>query len=166
MNRSIIVTLVIFLWAVGSYFISDIAHEGMKFRVNDLAEIKGAGAIMRNAKGEYYHVLNPSSNAPDGRKIFPQLAPPLYDYKCLDCSMVSNVQLSRMREFCIAGIPAQMPSLVFENPCKSSIPLGKSANTMWAIFFTVPLIIYFFIRSSQNARKTYNDTVEHARKNS
>lgn len=164
MNRSVVVALAILLWIPGAYLLSSQAHKGMKFRVNDLNEIKGAGAIMRNAAGDYYHVLNPSSNAPDGRKIFPKLAPPLYNYKCLDCSLVSNVQLSRMREFCVAGIPNQMPNLIFENPCKSSIPLGKSEKTMWGIFFIVPLIIYFFIRSSRNARETYNKTVEHARK--
>lgn len=165
MNRSFLLGFIILLWIPASFVLANLAHQGMKFRVNDLSEIKGGGAIMRNAAGEYYHVVNPSSNAPDGRKIFPRLAPPLYDYKCLDCSVVSNVQLSRMREFCVAGIPNQMPNLIFENPCKSSIPLGKSEKTIWAVFFIVPLVVYFFIRSSKTARSTYNKTVESSRKN-
>lgn len=163
MNRTLVTWLVILAWIPMSYVIAGHVYKGMKFRVNDLSEISGAGAIMRDAEGNYYHVINPSSDTPDGRKIFPELSPPIYDYLCLDCSMVSNVQLSRTREFCVAGIPNQLPKLIFENPCKSSIPMGKSHNTIWALFFIVPIVIYFFMRSSKRARTAYNKTIEKSR---
>lgn len=56
-HRQIFWTLVV-LWGIVAYFAGDWLADNMRFRVNDLNAISGAGQISRDAEGIYYHVNN------------------------------------------------------------------------------------------------------------
>ena len=94
-------------WAAISWQLTDVPARAMRSRINDLSEIPGAGLIMRDPTGVFYHV----NNAGRARAIFPELAPPVYDEVCLDCTLVTGEQLSQTNEFCIAGSQKSLPPL-------------------------------------------------------
>ena len=148
---------IIALWIPASFIIASYTHYGMKFRINDLSAIEGGGTVYRDSEGNYYHARDSDSPAPLARMIYPRLASG-YDHRCLTCARVSNEQLGRMREFCVAGIANKLPELIFENPCRSSIPLGQARKTISGIIFILPFVVFFIIKSSRNARTAYNQT--------
>lgn len=130
-------------WAAISWQLTDVPARAMRSRINDLSVIPGAGLIMRDPTGVFYHV----NNAGRARAIFPELAPPVYDEVCLDCTLVTGEQLSQTNDFCIAGTQKSLPRLEFELPCHTWAPLGEGHKVMAFGMFIVPLLVFWAVRA-------------------
>lgn len=130
------------IWAVVSYVIGERLAEDMRFRVNDFSVIPGAGLVMRDAAGVFYHV-NTEGRA---RAIFPDLAPPVYQQECLDCTLVTGEQLSQTNDFCASGRRSELPELRFEIPCQTWAPIGEGHKVMAFVVFVLPLVLLAGLR--------------------
>lgn len=140
-HRQIFWTLVV-LWGIVAYFAGDWLADNMRFRVNDLNAISGAGQISRDAEGIYYHV----NNANKARAIYPDLAPPTYAYDCLDCRRVTSEQITQITQFCATAQNDSLPELTFEVPCRTWAPQHDLAKFMSFAVFLVPLLLWPIIR--------------------
>lgn len=148
-KRRIFWTLVL-LWGIASYFIGPWLAQDMRFRVNDLSVIPGAGYIARDPEGIYYHV-NPAGKA---RAIFPTLEAPIYRYECLDCTLVTGEQMSQINVFCASAERATLPELQFEIPCRTWAPQFDLPNFLTFAVFLVPLIGWPILRFLIWGRRT------------
>lgn len=137
----------VLIWAFASAVLGDKMAETMKFRVNDLSVIPGAGMVMRDVEGTFYHVTS------DGRAraIFPQLADDYSAAACLDCVLVTGEQLSQTNEFCAAGVRSQLPKLGFELPCRSWAVLGDGPKVVSVTLFLIPLLLLPILRALARA---------------
>jgi hypothetical protein len=133
----------VMLWGVVAFFISGQIADDMKFRINDLSVIYGAGQVMRDNEGSYYHV-NADGKA---RRIFPALEGPVYQNLCLDCTLVTGEQLAQIRDFCAAGVRSQLPHIDFEVPCKSWAVMGDGTQVVAVTLFLVPILLWPLLRA-------------------
>lgn len=136
-RKRLAVWLALGAWAVAAYLIGGWAAQDMRFRVNDLGAIPGAGTIMRDADGVFYHV-NTQRKA---RAIYPSLDPPGYTDECLDCSIVTGEQLAQTQDFCVSSTPAELPELRFEVPCQTWGPIDEAQKIAGFVVFITPLLI-------------------------
>jgi len=136
------------VWAVISWNVAGPISENMQSRINDLSVIPGAGLVMRDPSGVFYHV-NAAGRA---RAIFPDLAPPVYREVCLDCTLVTGEQLSQTNDFCISGSRKTLPNLQFEIPCRTWAPLGEGHKVLAFGFFFVPLLGFWILRAMLQSR--------------
>jgi len=132
----------VLVWAVISFTLADRMADGMKFRINDLSVIPGAGMIMRDTEGGFFHV-NQDGKA---RMIFPELGAGYRD-QCLDCTLVTGEQMSQTNEFCAAGVRTQLPKLDFELPCQSWAVIGDGPKVVAVTLFLVPLLLWPLLRA-------------------
>ena len=136
--------LLVLIWAAVSLVVGDRLAEGMKFRVNDLSVIPGAGMVMRDSEGVFYHV-----NA-DGRSraVYPaESRTAEYKELCLDCVLVTGEQMSQTNNFCAAGIKNQMPKLDFELPCASWAVIGDGPKVVAVTLFLIPVLLVPLLRA-------------------
>ncbi|MDB5970583.1 MAG: hypothetical protein JWQ90_3033 [Hydrocarboniphaga sp.] len=131
------------IWAAISWQVSGPLSDSMRSRINDLSVIPGGGLVMRDPTGVFYHV----NNAGRARAIFPELAPPVYQEVCLDCTLVTGEQLSQTNDFCISGTRKTLPALQFEIPCRTWAPLGEGHNVLAFGIFVVPLLGFWILRA-------------------
>lgn len=143
LNARRIYWAMVIIWGLIALVISDRLADNMKFRINDLSTIYGAGQVMRDNEGNFYHV-NPAGKA---RKVFPTLEAPVYKDLCLDCTLVTGEQLSQVREFCAAGIRTQLPRIDFELPCKSWAVMGDGTKVVGVTLFLVPILLWPLMRA-------------------
>lgn len=135
--------LCLLIWGFASVVLGDRLSETMKFRINDLSRIPGAGMVMRDTEGVFYHV-NSDGRA---RAIYPELAPPEYKDSCLDCVLVTGEQLSQTNDFCAAGVSGQLPKLDFELPCRSWAVLGDGPKVVSVTLFLIPVLLWPMLRA-------------------
>ena len=154
-GRQIFWTLVA-LWGIVSYFAGDWLAADAKFRVNNLSAIPGAGYIARDAEGIYYHI----NNARRARAIYPELGPPVYDYQCLDCTVVTGEQLTQINQFCATGRRETMPQLDFEIPCSTWAPQHDLPKFLSFAVFLVPLMLWPIVRFLFSGKKLIVDPKE------
>ncbi|MAY26535.1 MAG: hypothetical protein Q8L99_03220 [Polycyclovorans sp.] len=140
-GRQIFWTLVA-LWGIVAYFAGDWLAQDMRFRVNDLAAISGAGYIARDAEGIYYHINNRSK----ARAIYPELREPVYDYDCFDCKRVNSDQLTQINQFCATAQKDTLPQLDFEVPCSTWAPQHDLTKFLSFAIFLVPLMLWPIVR--------------------
>jgi len=135
--------LCVLIWGFASLVLGDRMAENMKFRVNDLSVIPGAGMVMRDVEGTFYHV------AGDGRAraIYPTLAPDYSAAACLDCVLVTGEQLSQTNDFCAAGVRSLLPRLDFELPCRSWAVLSDGPKVVSVTLFLVPILLWPILRA-------------------
>lgn len=138
-------------WAVASWLIGDAAAQHMKWRINDLAAIPGAGMVVRNPDGVFYHiasddkataVFRPSGDAQaatDSDSVT-SLA------SCGECTLLSGDQLAQINNFCAAGVTTELPKIVFEVPCKSWAPINEGPKVMATVIFLVPVLMLPLLR--------------------
>jgi hypothetical protein len=142
LNSRRIYWAMVIVWGLVSLVISDRLADDMKFRINDLSTIYGAGQVMRDNEGTFYHV-NSTGKA---RRIFPVLEGPVYKELCLDCTLVTGEQLAQVREFCAAGVRTQLPAIDFELPCKSWAVMGDGTKVVGVTLFLVPILLWPLMR--------------------
>lgn len=130
-------------WAFASWVLAAPVSQNVRERINDLSVVPGAGIVMRDAEGVFYHV-NPEGKA---RAIYPELAPPLYAEACYDCTLVTGEQLSQTNDFCITGEPRTLPQLDFEIPCHTWAPQGTGRRVIAFGLFAVPLFAFWVLRA-------------------
>jgi hypothetical protein len=147
LTSSRIYWLCVLVWAFASVVLGERLSADMKFRVNDLSQIPGAGMVMRDTEGVLYHV-NSDGRA---REIFPELAPPEYKDSCLDCVLVTGEQLSQTNEFCAAGVRRDLPRLDFELPCRSWAVLGDGPKVVSVTLFLIPVLLWPILRATGRA---------------
>jgi hypothetical protein len=135
--------IVLAVWAAVSWHVAGPLADNMRSRINDLSVIPGAGIVMRDPTGIFYHV----NNSGRARAIFPELAPPVYQEICLDCTLVTGEQLSQTNDFCISGTQKNLPNLQFEIPCRTWAPLGEGQNVLSFCIFIVPLLGFWILRA-------------------
>lgn len=134
---------IVVIWAVAAWFIGQALAERMRFRINDLSVIPGAGYIMRDQDGTFYHVNTEFKS----RAIFPNLEPPVYQTDCVDCALVTGEQMSTTNEFCASARLDELPNLDFELPCKTWAPMGDGQRVIAFVVFIVPLVLYPILRA-------------------
>lgn len=132
----------VLLWGLVSIAIADRLADHMKFRINDLSVIPGAGMIMRDPEGTFFHV----NSAGKSRAIFPELA---RDYRqpCLDCVLVTGEQMAQTNNFCAAGVRTTLPKIDFELPCQSWAVMGDGTKVVAITLFLVPLLLWPMLRA-------------------
>lgn len=144
-SRRIYWSLVL-VWGVAAILIADRLSEQMKFRVNDLSVIPGAGMVMRDPEGVFFHV----NSAGKARSVYPELGKD-YKQQCLDCTLVTGEQLSQTNTFCAAGVRSKLPNLIFELPCKSWAVMGDGTKVVAVTLFLVPLVLWPTLRALMRA---------------
>ncbi len=137
---------IVLVWAAVCYQLGLLASDHMRFRVNDLSVIPGAGTIMRDADGVYYHVKNNGM----AREIYPDLASADYNKPCYECALVTGEQMSQTNAFCASSTKSELPALDFELPCETWAPLGELHKAVGFAIFIIPLILFGLIRSLRN----------------
>lgn len=142
-RRRMVLWTLLGVWGIVAYVLGGRLSVDMRFRVNDLSTIPGAGLVQRDADGVFYHVR------PDGkaRAIFPSLETPGYTQECLDCTLVTGEQMSQTNDFCISGKRSELPKLAFEIPCHTWGPIGEGQKVMGFVLFIVPIAMLLLIRS-------------------
>lgn len=132
----------VLVWGIASILIADRLADQMKFRINDLSVIPGAGMVMRDTDGSFFHV-NSSGRS---RMIFPELQT---DYRelCLECTLVTGEELSKTNQFCAAGVRTQLPRIDFELPCSSWAVIGDGPKVVAITLFLVPLLLWPMLRA-------------------
>lgn len=154
-GRQIFWTLVV-LWGIVAYFAGDWLAEDMRFRVNDLGVISGAGYIARDAEGVYFHINNRSK----ARAIYPELGPAVYDYDCFDCKRVNSDQLTQITQFCATAQHDTLPKLDFEVPCSTWAPQHDLTKFLSFAVFLVPLMLWPIVRFLLSPKKLIVDPKE------
>lgn len=135
--------LCVLIWGFASAVLGDRLAETMKFRINDLSVIPGAGMVMRDVEGVFYHVTG------DGRAraVYPELASSYSSSACLDCVLVTGEQLSQTNDFCAAGVRSTLPRLEFELPCRSWAVLSDGPKVVSVTLFLVPILLLPMLRA-------------------
>jgi hypothetical protein len=139
------------VWAVASWLLGDAASQHMKWRINALEAIPGAGMIVRTPDGVFYHVNG------DEKATVVYAPPNDHDAtadtdavsslsSCGDCTLVTGEQLATYNEFCAAGTPSELPHVIFEVPCKSWAPINEGPKVMTTVIFLVPILILPLLR--------------------
>jgi len=154
-GRQIFWTLVV-LWGIVAYFAGDWLAEDMRFRVNDLGVISGAGYIARDAEGVCFHINNRSK----ARAIYPELGPAVYDYDCFDCKRVNSDQLTQITQFCATAQHDTLPKLDFEVPCSTWAPQHDLTKFLSFAVFLVPLMLWPIVRFLLSPKKLIVDPKE------
>ncbi len=130
------------VWAVAAYFVGGFVSEDMKFRINNLSGIPGAGMVMRNIEGEYFHV----NDLGQARLIYPTLAEG-YSGRCLDCVLVTGEKLAATSDFCAAGVKRSLPAVSFEVPCRSWAVIDDGAKVVSVTLFLIPVLLWPMLRA-------------------
>lgn len=130
------------LWAVASILIADRVADHMQFRINDLSVIPGAGMVMRDPEGTFFHV-NASGKA---RAIYPVLETS-YRQSCLDCVLVTGEQMAQTNNFCASGVRTQLPKIDFEQPCASWAVIGDGPTVVAVTLFLLPVLLWPVLRA-------------------
>lgn len=138
--------ILVLIWGVISILVADRIADQMKFRINDLSVIPGAGMVMRDPEGIYYH-LNSAGKA---RPVFPTLEAD-YTELCLDCQLVTGEQLSQTNAFCAASEREKLPAIQFELPCQSWAVMGDGTKVVAVTLFMVPLVLWPMLRAIARA---------------
>lgn len=136
----------VLVWGVVSILIADRIAQDMKFRINDLAVIPGAGMIMRDPEGTFFHV----NAAGKARAVFPE-EDSSYRQQCLDCVLVTGEQMSETNEFCASGVRRSLPNIQFELPCKSWAVMDDGNKVVAVTLFLVPLLLWPMLRAIARA---------------
>lgn len=129
-------------WAVICYFVGQVVSQDMKFRINDLSAFPGAGMVMRDAEGSYFHV----NDLGQARAIFPKLEDG-YTNRCLDCVLVTGEKLAETNQFCAAGTKTGLPSVNFEVPCRSWAIIDDGSKVVAVTLFLVPVFLWPLLRA-------------------
>ena len=138
----------ILVWGVLSVLVADRVADDMKFRINDLAIIPGAGMVMRDPEGTFFHV----NAAGKARAIYPKdVAETSYRQQCLDCVLVTGEQMSETNDFCAAGVRKQLPNIEFELPCQSWAVMGDGTKVVAVTLFLVPILLWPMLRAIARA---------------
>lgn len=153
-SRRVFWTLAL-LWGIASFFIGPWLAQDVRFRVNDLQAVPGAGYIARDAEGTYYHI----NNAGRARAIFPTLETAIYRYECLDCTLVTGEQMSQINDFCASAERESLPDLQFEIPCRTWAPQYDLPKFLSFIVFLIPLLTWPMIRFFRRHRPWADRTV-------
>ncbi len=132
----------VLVWGVLALVLADRLSDHMKFRINDLSVIAGAGMVMRDTEGTFYHV-NATGKA---RAIYPELGSD-YREQCLDCVLVTGEQMSQTNDFCAAGVRTLLPKITFETPCQSWAVMGDGTKVVAVTLFLVPLLLWPMLRA-------------------
>lgn len=135
------------VWALFAALIGDRVAQGMKFRVNDLSVIPGAGMVMRDPEGTFFHV----DSLGRSRSVFPELGPAEHKELCLDCVLVTGEQLSKTNEFCASGVRNSLPKLEFELPCHSWAVMGDGPKVVSVTLFLIPILLWPVLRAVARA---------------
>lgn len=128
-------------WAAVAYPISAPIAERQRFRVNDLSVISGAGEVLRSQDGTLYH-LDASGQT---RAVYPSPKSEPEPVPCLDCSVVSGVQLSRTNVLCMSSTAAELPAVRFEVPCRTWMPRSDVRGVIAALVFALPVLCVFIL---------------------
>jgi hypothetical protein len=136
------------VWAWASWNIAAPIAYNVRERINDLSVVVGGGLIMRDPEGVFYHV----NSLGKARPIYPELGPPTYEEACYDCTLVTGEQLSQTNDFCISGVPRDLPSLQFEIPCRTWAPQGTGRRVIAFGLFIIPLLVYWLLKTLINRR--------------
>lgn len=139
--------LLVIAWGVISLQIGDRIADETRFRINNLAAIPGAGVVMRDSEGSFYHV----NSAGFARQIYPTLAPNEYKEECHDCVLVTGEQLSQTNQFCAAGVRKELPALDFQQPCETWAVMGDGDNVITVSLFLLPLLSLPLLRTVSRA---------------
>jgi len=145
-QRSVIM-LLLCAWGVAAYMIGGWVARDMRFRINDLSSIPGAGYIMRDPDGVFYHV----NTAGRARAVFPKLESPGYAEECLDCTLVTGEQLSQTNQFCASSTRQELPHVRFEIPCETWGPIGEGQKIAGFLVFVTPLLLYWIFNRALRA---------------
>lgn len=132
----------VLLWGIASIFIADRLADHMKFRINDLSVIPGAGMVMRDPEGTFFHV----DGSGKARAVFPT-QDKTYRQVCLDCVLVTGEQMSQTNDFCAASQRTALPKIDFEVPCKSWAVMGDGTKVVGIMLFLVPLLLWPMLRA-------------------
>lgn len=129
-------------WAVVCFFAGERLSQDMKFRINDLSSIQGAGMVMRDVEGSYFHV----NYLGQARAIYPDLAAG-YGSKCLDCVLVTGEKLAETSRFCAAGVKSKLPAVDFEVPCRSWAVMDDGSKVVAVTLFLIPVLLWPLLRA-------------------
>lgn len=135
--------LLVFAWGVIALQLGDRIADEMKFRINDLSAIPGAGLVMRDSEGTFFHI----NEAGKARQIYPTLAPNEHKEECLDCALVTGEQLSQTNQFCASAVRKLLPAIEFELPCKTWAVMGDGNNVVTVSLFLLPLLSLPLLRT-------------------
>lgn len=136
----------VMVWAVLSFLIADRVADYMQFRINDLSVIPGAGMVMRDPEGTFYHV----NSGGKARAIYPELGTE-YRQLCLDCTLVTGEQMAQTNNFCASGVRTQLPKIEFQLPCQSWAVIGDGPKVVAITLFLVPLLLWPMLRAVSRA---------------
>jgi len=136
----------VLLWGVVSVVVADRLSDHMKFRINDLSVIPGAGMVMRDPEGTFFHV-NSTGKA---RAVYPTQETS-YRNLCLDCVLVTGEQMSQTNDFCASGVRSKLPKIDFELPCSSWAVMGDGTKVVAVTLFLVPLLLWPMLRAVTRA---------------
>lgn len=138
--------VLVLIWGVVSIVVADRLADHMKFRINDLSVIPGAGMVMRDPEGTFFHV-NADGKA---RAVYPTVETS-YRANCLDCVLVTGEQMAQTNNFCAAGVRTALPKLDFEQPCASWAVIGDGPTVVAVTLFLVPLMLWPMLRAIARA---------------
>ncbi len=130
------------LWGIVCFFAGDRLAQDMKFRINDLSSVQGAGMVMRDVEGAYFHV----NYLGEARQIYPDLSPE-YNERCLDCVLVTGEKLAEISQFCAAGIESKLPAIQFEVPCRSWAIMDDGSKVVSVTLFLLPVLLWPLLRA-------------------
>lgn len=134
----------VLVWGVISLMIADRLADQMKFRINDLSVIAGAGMVMRDPEGNFYHV----DSSGKARTVYPKEDTGSNSrQQCLDCVLVTGEQMSQTNDFCAAGVRKTLPKIEFELPCQSWAVMGDGTKVVAVTLFLVPLLLWPILRA-------------------
>jgi len=135
--------LLVLAWGLIALQIGDRIADEMKFRINDLSAIPGAGLVMRDSEGTFFHINDQGL----ARAIYPTLGPSTYQSECLDCALVTGEQLSQTNQFCASAVRKSLPALDFELPCQTWAVMGDGGNVITVSLFLLPLLSLPLLRT-------------------
>lgn len=135
--------ILVLVWGVIAVQISDRVADEMKFRINDLSAIAGAGLVMRDSEGTFFHINDRGL----ARQIYPTLAANEYKEVCLDCVLVTGEQLSQTNQFCASSLRKELPAIEFELPCQTWAVMGDGDNVVTVSLFLLPLLALPLLRT-------------------
>lgn len=135
--------ILVLVWGVVAVQIGDRVADEMKFRINDLSAIAGAGLVMRDSEGTFFHIDDRGL----ARQIYPTLATGKHREQCLDCVLVTGEQLSQTNQFCASGVRKALPTIEFELPCQTWAVMGDGDSIVTVSLFLLPLLALPLLRT-------------------
>lgn len=132
----------VLVWGLVSVVVADRLADHMKFRINDLSVIPGAGMVMRDPEGTFFHVNASGKSKP----VYPDLGTE-YKNLCLDCVLVTGEQLAQTNTFCAAGVRSSLPAIEFQQPCQSWAVMGDGTKVVAITLFLVPLLLWPMLKA-------------------